>query len=150
MQIQRVNRTDAEKVYLVIKNVSGATLTTGMGAAYVGGAVGEIVSSPDGVQAVAGTLAKADVFCGIAVEDIANNGYGRVQAWGYCASVLLSQEADKTIGPSLLVPGNGAGMFTSLATKQALSTSLYKFALALNTTNISGGLNYAQAFVRAL
>ena len=149
MQIQRVLRTDPEKVYLTIKNVSGATLTTGMGARYVGGAVGEIVST-DGVQAVGATLAGAETFCGIAVEDIADNGYGRVQVWGYCDSILLSQEADKTIGPSILVPGNGVGMFISIAARQNISTSLYKFVVALNTTNISGGLNYAKAFVRAL
>jgi hypothetical protein len=154
MQIQRVNRTDAEKVYIVIKNVSGATITTGLGARLVGGAAAEVVST-DGIQAVTSTDDAMVQFAGIAVEDIADNGYGRVQAWGIVNSVLLSAEADKTVGVtgianSFLKAGAAAGSFTSTQTAQALSTMGYKYVQCLTTTNISGGLNYCKAFVRAL
>ena len=154
MQIQRVNRTDAEKVYIVVKNVSGATITTGMGACLVGAAAAEIVST-DGISAVAVFDAKMNQFAGIAVEDIADNGYGRVQTWGICNSVLLSAEANKTVAPvaagtSFLKAGAATGSFTSTQAAQALSTMCYKYVQCLTTANISGGLPYCKAFVRAL
>lgn len=159
MQTQRVNRTDAEKVYLVVKNVDADSITTGMGVRLIGGAAAEIVST-DGINAIkhaAGATGDATMpqFVGIAVEDIASNGYGRVQAWGIVNSVLLSAEANKTVGVtgianSFLKAGAVAGSFTSTRTAQALSTQAYKYVQALTTTNISGGLNYTKAYVRAL
>lgn len=155
MQTQRVNRTDAEKVYLVVKNVDADSITTGMGVRLIGGIAAEIVST-DGISAIKFEAdGSAAQFAGIAIEDIASNGYGRVQAWGYVNSVLLSAEADKTVGVtgialSFLKKGAVAGSFTSTLTPQASSTMMYKYVQALTTTNISGGLNYTKAFVRAL
>lgn len=155
MQTQRVNRTDAEKVYLVVKNVDADSITTGMGVRLIGGAAAEIVST-DGISAIKiAADATMPQFAGIAVEDIASNGYGRVQAWGIVNSVLLSAEANKTVGvtgiaTSFLKVGAVAGSFTSVKTPQSLSTFAYKYIQALTTTNISGGLNYTKAYVRAL
>lgn len=153
MQIQRVNRTDAEKVYIVIKNVSGGTITTGMGARFVGGAAAEIVST-DGIQAVKSADAAMTMFAGIAVEDIADNDYGRVQAYGY-TSVLLSAEANKTVGVtgitnSFLKAGGLSGSFTSTQTEVGLTTFGYKYVQCLTTTNISGGMPLCSGFVRAI
>lgn len=155
MQFQRVNRTDAEKVFIVVKNVSGATATTGRGMRYVGGAAAEIVST-DGVQAVLlDASGNMPLFCGIAAQDIADNGYGRVQAWGYVNSVAYSAEADKTIGVTglsraVLIKGALAGSFTSTGGEGTNTSANYKFVLALTTVNISGGLPYGSGFVRAL
>lgn len=155
MQSQRVNRTDPEKVYTVVKNVDADSITTGMGVRFIGAAAAEIVST-DGINVV---KLEADAsmaqFGGIAVEDIASNGYGRVQVWGIVNSVLLSAEANKTVGvtgiaTSFLKKGAVAGSFTSVKTPQSLSSFGYKYVQALTTTNISGGLNYTKAYVRAL
>ena len=158
MQTQRVNRTDAEKVYLVVKNVEAVTATTGLGMRYASGAnaVAEIVST-DGVNAV---LFDADAYggemAGIAVEDIASNGYGRVQAWGFVNSVLISAIADKTANPtdisqSFLKKGGTAGSFITGGGPEAeVISAQFKYVQILNTVNISGGLNYAKGFIRAL
>jgi hypothetical protein len=155
MQIQQLNRTDAEKVFVVITNVDADTITTGMGVRYVGGAAAEVVST-NGANAVKIAADTAmPQFAGIAGQDIASNGAGLVQAFGYVDSILLSAEADKTVGVtgtanSFLKVGAVAGSFTSTQTAQALSTFAFKYVQAWTTTNISGGLNYAGGFVRAI
>lgn len=153
MQIQQVNRTDDEKVYLVAKNVNAVTATTGFGLRWVGGAATEIVSTGAGA-AVFVTDATAALAAGVAVEDIAVNAYGRIQAYGL-VSVAYSFEVDKTINvtgiaTSLLKSGGLAGSYTSTRVPEGLSTSLYKYAIAMTTTNISGGLPIGSAYVRYL
>jgi len=155
MQIQQLNRTDAEKVFVVITNADADTITTGMGVRYVGGAAAEVVST-NGANAVkVAADAAMPQFAGIANQDIASNGAGLVQAFGYVNSILLSAEANKTVGVtgianSFLKVGAVAGSFTSTQTAQALSTFAGKFVQAWTTANISGGLNYAAGFVRAI
>ena len=155
MLIQRVNRTDAEKVFLVVHNSAGATATTGRGLRFVGGTGAEAATSADGSQVVFSTAATMCNFAGIAAQDIPSDGYGLSQIWGYVNSIELSAEANKTIGCTALVQtfltgGAVAGTFTSTLAPEALSTMAYKFVQALNTTNISGGLVYAKGFVRGL
>lgn len=155
MQIQRVNRTDAEKVFINVNARSGATITTGMGVRFLGGLAAEVVST-DGIQVIPldadGSMPQ---FAGIAAEDIADAGYGRSQIWGYVNSIMMSAEANKTIGVDALAntflkKGGVAGRFTSTQTAQALSTFCYKYVQVWSTVNISGGIPYGSGFVRAL
>ena len=76
-----VQRTEAEKVFTVIRNVDADSITSGMGVRYVGGAPAETVSA-DVIQCV--MISKADdelliQFAGIAAEDISSDGYGWLQ-----------------------------------------------------------------------
>ena len=69
MQVGTVNRDKAEKVFISVKNVEGATMTVGLPVGYALGA-----ASNDGVQAViANAAADYPGFLGIAVKDIPNN-----------------------------------------------------------------------------
>ena len=157
MQIQRVNRSDAEKIFINVKCVDDTTATTGYGVKWVGGATGEVASA-DGVSVhLSADTDFAYNFCGVAAQDIATNGYGRVQVWGYVNSIAFSAEADKTIGPasylaSILKHGATGYGFTSagVATAQALSTFGYRWVATWVTTNISGGVPYGSGFVHAL
>lgn len=155
MQIQGVNRTDAEKIYINYHNVDADSVTTGMGIRYVGGAAAEIVSTDGNACIKVAADAVMPNFAGIAIQDVPADGYGQAQAFGYVDSILLSAEANKTVGVtgianSFLKVGAVAGSFTSTQTPQALSTFAFKTLQAFTTTNISGGLNYAAGFVRAL
>lgn len=155
MLFPRVNRESAEKIYTIIHNVDGDSISVGMGARYVGGAAAEIVST-DGIQAVKITGdAQMPQFAGIAKKDIPSDDYGIVQCWGYTDSVLLSAIADVTVGVtgianSFLKVGAAAGQWASALAPQALSTMAGKFVQCWTTTNISGGLNYCAGFTRAL
>lgn len=155
MQIQKVNRTDAEKIFINIHNVEGNTATTGLGIRYVGGAAAEIVST-DGVQTV---LLNADSamsqLAGIATRDIPDDGFGQIQSWGFVDSILISAEADKTVGVtgienSFLKKGGTIGSFTSTQTPEGMSTFAFKHIQAWTTVDISGGLNYCSGFIRAV
>ncbi len=155
MNIQQINRSDPERTYISVHNISGATITTGMGVVL---AVGneDVAASADGVGALPLTTSAElrPSFVGVASMDIADNSYGLVIAWGYADSILLSQETDKTVGllagASLLQAGAATGSFTSALAPQAVSTYMGKYVVLADTVNISGSLPYGKGFVRCL
>jgi hypothetical protein len=155
MQIQRVNRTDAEKVFINVKNGTGATITTGMGSRFLGMLAAETASN-DGTQVTAlDAVGNMAAFSGIAAQDIASLGFGRSQIWGFVDSIMFSAEADKTVGnnaiaDTFLKPGSVAGTFTTAQTAQSLSTTMFKYVQVWQTVNISGGIPYGKGFVRGL
>lgn len=152
MLIQQLNRTDAEKVQIVVKNVDGGgSITTGLGVALV-----QTGASIDGISAVRSTAALWKGFVGVAQQDIAINGFGLVTAWGYANSVQISN-----VGTSITVtagdylkPGAVAGTFFSgQAADQTLSTLLYRSVLTASTvpTALSAlADSYVAGFVRGL
>lgn len=167
MNIQRISRTDAEKVYIVCRNVEATSLTIGQGVRYVGGPDTEQASN-DGIS-VLKRVASAGIiddlnFAGIVAQNIISDGYGLVQAYGVC-SIAFSFEGDKTVGcedfavgGSVLKSAAGSGLWTSSRPKQfaGVSTSMVE-ALAVTrhvqlwtTVNISGGIPMGNGFVRAL
>jgi hypothetical protein len=167
MLAQRVNRTDAEKIFMVVHNVDGTTLTTGFGARFVGGIETEAVgTSADGASVVMYTAGINNQinFAGVANQDIVADGYGLVQVYGYCDSIAMSAKADVTIGVdaaeiatgTILLPGAVAGTFFSglqdADTNGSIADILMvqKFVRLWDTVNISGGVPYGPGFVRAL
>lgn len=151
MLIQQLNRTDPERVQLMVKNVDGGgSITTGLGACFpISGA------SIDGISAVKSTAALARGFVGVATQDIAINGFGLVTAWGQVNSVQISNVGSSitiTAGDQLLA-GAVAGTFFSVITPQATSTQYYRFVYAATTVPVDiSNLNQAfvQGIVRAL
>lgn len=150
MQIQQLNRTDAEKVFIIVKNVDGGgSITTGMGAAF-----SPDTASDDGVNAVQSTGALSALFAGVAQKDIAINGFGLVQVWGFAASVAISQSVGSwtvTAGDILRHSGD-AGHFASVITDQAISTQLYRYIVAMDAVGdtVSNPRVYMSGFVKAL
>ena len=154
MQTQLGNRTDPERVLINVKNISGATMTTGFGVCLAAGNE-DVAASADGVGAVLFT-ASAELrpaFIGVSKADLANNAYGPIIAWG-AASVALSQEAnvtcDITSGLSLLQAGAQAGTFTSGLALESISTYMGKYVVNMATTSTNGAINYTLGLVRCL
>ncbi len=155
MQTQRVNRTDAEKIYIVAKNVSATVATAGSAMRYRGTLGAAEAASADGAQTqLLAAVAEMPGLTGISIEDIAANGYGRIQAWGYCETALFSFEANKTCGivtisETYLQPGGAGGTLTSgLGPEAAMLSTNYKYIQNLSTVNISGGAPSGAVFVR--
>jgi hypothetical protein len=147
MLIQQLNRTDPEKVQIMVKNVDGGgSITTGLGVCFpLSGA------SIDGISAVKSTAALARGFVGVAIQDIAINGFGLVTAWGYVNSVQISNVGTSitiTAGDHLLA-GAVAGTFFSSITDQATSTQYYKFVTAATTVAVDLS-NLNQSFVAGI
>jgi hypothetical protein len=152
MLIQQLNRTDAEKVQIIVKNVDGGgSITTGMGAALV-----QTGASIDGISAVRSSASLWKGFVGVAAQDIAINGFGLVTSWGYANSVAISN-----VGTSITItagdylkPGAVAGTFFSAqAAAETLSTLLYRYVVAATTVPVdisNAATSYVAGFVRGL
>lgn len=118
MLISQVSRDDPETIDLTILNVSGTTVSVGMGMRFLGGLVEEVASA-DGVNATKMNVVNGFLsFAGIALEVIPNNRHGIVRAYGRVESILYSQELNAAIGPSgagadPLVPGAVDGTWAS-------------------------------------
>ncbi len=102
MLIQRLNRTDPEKIFIVIKNsYDSATLTVGQVVAfdYTDEANGVAVTRPTTVllTAVAGIVADAT---------IAPGAYGLVQTYGHHASALVDGTTSLAAGDNLVMANN--------------------------------------------
>lgn len=153
MQIQQLNRTDPERILINVKNVDGGgSITTGMGAALVATA-----ASGDGINAVktTATAGNANNFAGVALQDIAINAYGLLTAWGFAASIAISQSVGSytiTAGDILIQSATAAGTFTSVVTNAALSTAMYKYVVAAGALadTISNPRPYLSGIVRAI
>ena len=125
MEIQQVNRTDAEVVVVNVTNVDAASITTGYAVAYA--LVGDSVNGVNVVKPASGTAANLPGFIGIALQDFAANAVGRVQMFGWVASVFFSRtntSVTLNIGDPL-VPGAAAGGLWSLAPTYAASGFKY-------------------------
>lgn len=154
MLVQNINPgNDPERILLAVKNVDGSgSVTTGMGVALVA-----TLASGSGYQVVktTGTAGNAGGFCGVALQDIPINGFGLVTAWGFAASVFISQSVGSytiTSGDILIQSATQAGAFTSVVTNAALSTAMYKYVIAVGALGdtISNPRPYLSAIVRAI
>lgn len=151
MLIQQLNRTDAERVQIVVKNVDGSgSITTGMGVVLC-----DLAASMDGIGSLKAKVASAKYFIGVASQDIPINGYGLVTAWGYAASVYLSQSVGSwtiTAGDTLIIGATESGAFTSVVVPQAVSTLFYKYVVAAGVIadTISNPRPYMSGIVRAI
>lgn len=150
MLIQQLNRTDPERVQLIVKNVDGGgSITTGLGACFpIAGA------SIDGVSAVKSTAALWRGFVGVATQDIAINGFGLVTAWGQVNSVQISAVGSSitiTAGDQLKA-GAVAGTFFSSLAPEATSTQFYRYLYAATTPDAvsTAAVAFLQGIVRAL
>ena len=151
MDIQKINRTDPEKIFIPVLNTEASSMTTGYAVAIAFGA-----ASADGHQAVmtrSGTAANLPGWVGVAAADIAANTRGRVQTYGYAASIYLSQmntSITVTIG-DLLVPGAQAGGLTSAITPTGAASGFrYVMVISAPTLTLSNtvGNCYTSGYIR--
>lgn len=140
MQFSKLNRTGAENVFRTVLNVEGATITTGLPVSLAN-------TSNDGVSAVISNAAADHAgFLGVAVADIPNNDYGRVQISGWVDSILLSH-----VGTSLtinaldpLVP-SPSGFFSAAPT---YANSGFKWLIASNVPAAVSASAYASGLIK--
>lgn len=124
MLFQRVNRSDPEKIFIVVMNsYSTASLSNGQPVAwdYTTDYNGVSVTKPPAVATCAGAS-----FAGVAAETIAHNAYGLVQVWGYHSS---------TICKTMSTTGNGARGWVAIVAGAPLTMPLAAdFALEAMST----------------
>lgn len=146
MQLQTVNRTDAEKIFGAFTNAAGATITTGYAVAFT-----TVVASLDGNKAVLPAAGSDRTFAGISTSDVADNAVGLYQAYGYCGSVFYFAEATSVslaVGAHAAGPGvagsNGVGV---LGVTFAIGPVVIVASIGAVVRSAGG---YTQGFIRAL
>jgi hypothetical protein len=145
MLFKRISRTDAEKVYIVVQNVSGGTLTAGYSCAFD-------LSSVDGVRVSQPITAALQAFAGIADADIADSGYGLVQVYGYRSSAYIHRSTEKATAAGVELELQNAQWGLTPVGGAVSSGQTKAFAFLCEAVTSSSGTSYttAKVFVRAL
>jgi len=143
MLFKRVSRTEAEKVFMVAKNVSGSTATAGYALVF------DVGASVDGVRVTQASSTDLQAFAGIADSDIANNDYGLLQVYGYRSSVRIYASTGSSVaGDNLNVVAAQWGL--TPATVLGTSKAFGFLCEAVAASSSSQYLTTAKAFIRAL
>ena len=148
MLFQRVNRTDAEKVFVVVYNASGGAFTTGQVLQW------DVGASADGIRVTTPATAGLSAFAGLASAGIANAAYGLAQVYGYTASASLAPDITTAlVAGSILLPINAsADLSGNAATGWDASDGKTGFLIAMqtNTTMTTPVASAHKVFIRAL
>jgi hypothetical protein len=119
MMFQRINRTDAEKVFAIFQNVAGATITANYPGVWSS-------SSPDGLRVTKPSTALLSTFVGIANADIADSAYGLFQLYGYRASAFMTNDTSVAIAAGdILIPVNAQWYMAKSAAGDGKSGFIY-------------------------
>lgn len=143
MLFKRISRTAPEVVYAIIKNVSGSTMTAGYSGVF------DVGASVDGVRVTQASAADLQAYAGVADADIADSAYGRIQVYGYRASMYIYSSAGSSVsGDNLTVVADEWGV-TPVVTGGAAKT----FGFLCEAITASASSQYhltAKGFIRAL
>ena len=127
MEFQRLNRTDPERIFVVVQNsYSTASFSDGQWAAW------DLVTDKDGVAITKPNGQLRAAVAGVVVETIAHGNYGLMQVWGYKSNA-------RCLG--------GTGLGTSKisnATPLAMVTSGFAAQAIAQTSNTIVGTDYAR------
>jgi hypothetical protein len=142
MLFKRISRTDAEKIYIVVKNVSGSTITAGYACVY------DIGSSVDGVRVTQASASDVAAFAGLADSDISNSAYGLIQVFGYRASgrIWYSSTA-RTSGNPL---GCKASTWCMDADNAAADEAHFGFLCAARASSPTSSQIMTKVFIRGI
>jgi hypothetical protein len=156
MLFQQLNREDAEKVYIICKNTSGASLAANLPVYF------ETDAQSDGLCVSQMVTSGNTLFAGINDATLADDGYGLVQVYGYRASVVYCPQVSSysAIPGTRLVGVAGAaylGFGTALSgattTDALLHTENDQFVIAMETIASADGKSSTgniKCFIRAL
>ncbi len=145
MEIQRLNRSDAEKVFINVRNISGATVSAGVPVEW------DVVTATDGnavTAAKSGSL--AGLFAGITDASMTDSAYGRLQVYGYRQSAYVSGASAGNAPGTFLAPAGG--ILTDL-TMSAATTSGHTHVVLFETIPAAAGSSATaqyNVFVKAL
>jgi len=150
MLFQRVNRTDPERVFVVVKNsYSTASLSANQWCGW------DVVTDEDGVSVtkISGLIRNA--VAGVAVETIAHNDYGLIQVWGYRNGARMSggsglDSSKITEGSFLYVKTSGFAAYAKPFLASAATIPMFevdKIAVAMSPANTAAKATSATTWV---
>ena len=139
MLFQRINRTDPEKVFIVVKNsYSTASLTNGQPVSWdwATDADGVGVTKPTAIATCGGFG-----FAGVAAETIAAGAYGLIQVYGYHSAVRVR---------TITTTANGSRKWVAVVAGTPLTLPLASaFCLEGQATGSANFIGFPGAFALA-
>jgi hypothetical protein len=156
MLFQRINKSDAEKVFIIAKNTSGASLAANLPVYF------ETDEQSDGLCVSQMITSGNLLFAGINNATLADDGYGLVQVYGARTSVVTSAVVSSysaTPGTRLVGAAGaaylayGSMLSAGITTEALLIASLDNFVVAMETIASADGKSSTgntAAFIRAL
>lgn len=142
MQLQQLNRTDAEKVFVIGQNVSSGTLVGNTLVCWEGVIAATASYGNAFMQPIASNLS---LFAGILDSDTATMGFERVQVYGARNSIAANPATNVSISAAGLILGPLAGSVSG----QSHGKSFQFGPICLFDNDISG-TGYYRGFIRAL
>jgi hypothetical protein len=145
MLFQRVQRSDAETVYQIVYNLSGssAVITAGYPCVW------SIATTIDGLAVTKPATATLSLLVGIAVTDIANSAYGKIQCYGYKASAYVTNATNQAIAAGdVLIPVNAQWYLNYSAAGDGMTG--YIMAAEAFATNATPAAANKKVFIRCL
>jgi hypothetical protein len=115
MIFQRINRSDAEKVFTVQQNVSGSSIAAGLGVVW------DTSTSADGVRVLMPLASTLSCLVGVTNAAIANSAYGLVQTYGFRTSATVNQCDTAIVAGDVLIPTAATGVFGTNTTGTGLT-----------------------------
>lgn len=148
MLFQRVNRTDAEKVFVVVYNASGGAFTTGQAVVWDCG------TSADGIRVTTPATATLSSFAGLCQAGIANGAYGLAQVYGYTSTASVKPDVTTAlVAGKIFLPKNGSADLScdgAAGLAAADGKTGFLFAMQTNTTMTTPTASSHKVFIRAL
>lgn len=142
MLFQRINRSDAERIFAVFYNVAGATITAGYPAVFD-------ISTADGVRVSKPASATLSLVVGIAVESIADSAYGKFQLYGYRSQANITNDTSVAVAAGdILIAVNAQWYLARSAASDGKSGFVYA-AEAFATATTPAAAN-KKTFLRCL
>lgn len=130
MLFQRINRSNPEKVFVVVKNSYTAAMTNGQAVNW------DFPSDADGVSVDRPTARATNAgvaAAGIVADTIGVSGYGLVQVYGYHSAVRVRQDTSSAAGniqAGSPLAMNAAGSVFCLEAMATASTAILVFPCA--------------------
>jgi len=148
MLFQRVNRTDAEKVFVVVYNASGGAFTTGQAMEW------DTTPTADGIRVTTPSTAALSAFAGLASAGIANGAYGLAQVYGYTASASVKPDITTAlVAGKIFLPVNASADLSCAGSGglgAADGKTGFMIAMQTNTTMTTPVASAHKVFIRAL
>jgi len=143
LHFQRINRSDPEKVFIVVKNsYSTAAITVGQVVAF------DYTTDADGVGVTQPTTALLPHVAGVVADtSIAAGAYGLVQVYGHNTDCLVAGATDVAAGDQLIAQNGAFTVAKAAATNLHDANPAFLVAGQSYTTTAAAA---KKVFIRAL
>jgi hypothetical protein len=146
MLFKRISRTAPEQIFVVVKNVSGSTMTAGYSVVW------DLDTTVNGVGVTRACTATLNAFAGVVDADIANGDYGLLQVYGYRSSAYITRSTTKVsaAGEALELVNSDWGLMPAATVASPKATFAFICETVTSTSGTADSWTTAKIFIKNL